>query len=372
MMRIGVVYLGRRGAGGAVSLAWAENLAQRADILAVVSEYSEGLAAWRASGVQTLITPTYRNALGAIRSFIKLSNIQRLADQIREWRPDVLLFPMFHTWNPLLQSQLSDIPAVVVVHDPQPHPGVITRIESLLENRSIQKAERYIVLSQSLVPALRARGAAPERIEIVPHGSLGHYQGYSSPDNVSGAAGERVLLFFGRVTRYKGLEVLLQAWRELGPTPPARLMIVGDGSLRPYEKLLDGLPKVEVVNRWIDDTEVGQYFEQAYAVVLPYTSASQSGVIATAAAYGLPVIATRTGGIPEQIESEHTGLLVDPGSTAQLVASMQRLLGDPVFARQLGMALLSDFKERRSWAVSADMVYRTCERAFAGSPAASR
>jgi glycosyltransferase involved in cell wall biosynthesis len=100
-------------------------------------------------------------------------------------------------------------------------------------------------------------------------------------------------------------------------------------------------------------------------IVLPYTSASQSGVIATAAAFRTPVIATRVGAIAEQIEDRQSGLLVAPNSVDELYAAITALLDDPLFARGLGRMLFERTNESANWDRVAESFLETCRKAMA-------
>lgn len=361
-MKIAIIYLGRRGSGGPISLELAKGLAEHATVFSVLSQNNPKTADWAAAGLDYFAVATYTNLPEAVLSWLRSNKFRRIADKVRERQPDVLLFPMFYTWNPFIQHFLAGIPSVVAVHDPDPHPGIESSVFRRLEDVSIKKAIRCLVFSQGLIPVLAKRGVPLERIDAAPHGDLSYYRRVSATQIVRSAS-EKVILFFGRITEYKGLDVLLKAYRRLASVPGLRLIIAGEGSLRPYRSLLDGLPNVEIANRWIADEEVGGYFSRADMVILPYTSASQSGVIPLAAVYSLPVIATRTGGIPEQICDLQTGLLVDPGSDEQIAAAVMRLLDDPALAASLGERLYAHYQEANNWQRIAALVYESCRRA---------
>jgi glycosyltransferase involved in cell wall biosynthesis len=359
MMRIGVIYLGRRGSGGPISYEIASRLAQRVDVFAMLSAQSDSLETWRQSRLSILTVPTYTNLPQAFLSWIQPSRFRLLAEQVRSQRPDVLFFPMFYTWNPFLQRNLGDIPSLVAVHDPVPHPGLRSLAFKWLEDASLRQAARCLIFSQSLAGALQQRGVPAERIILIPHGELSYYTRLQPA--IPRTSTSTTLLFFGRITAYKGLDGLLQAYRRLIPRPGLRLLLVGEGDLRPYRSQMDGLPGIDIVNRWVADEEVGKYFGQANVVVLPYTSASQSGVIALAAAYGLPVVSTRVGGIPEQVEDGVSGLLVDPDQPEQLENAIKRLLDEPDLGDRLGRNLKRRFAEDFSWDRLADRVYQACQ-----------
>jgi glycosyltransferase involved in cell wall biosynthesis len=266
---------------------------------------------------------------------------------------------MAHPWNASLQQALAPIPAVVMVHDPRPHPGLVGQLYARFENASLRSAAACLILSSSLQPDLERRGVPPAKIAVVPHGPLA-YPAASTPASQSAA---QTLLFLGRITTYKGLEVLLAAFELLSQSRPSlRLCIAGEGSLAPYRTALARLRNVEIINRWLDDAEIGALLSRATLLALPYTNASQSGVLAAAAGFGLPVIATHVGGLPEQITSGSTGLLVAPGSVDELVMAIERLLDDPAYAAQLGAALKRDFAQNRSWEAAAGVILKVCEQ----------
>jgi glycosyltransferase involved in cell wall biosynthesis len=139
-----------------------------------------------------------------------------------------------------------------------------------------------------------------------------------------------LLLFFGFVRRYKGLKHLLEA---LSRVPDVQLLVAGEfweneDTYRAQVCRLDLGDRVMLVNRYIRNEEVELYFGAADALVLPYVSASQSAVGATALAFGLPLIATRVGGLQELVVDGATGLMVAPGSSEQLADAIARFFRD--------------------------------------------
>ena len=363
-MRIGIVYLGRRGSGGPISYELASHLSDKASVFTMLSEQVEGLEIWRQSGLEFFCVSTYQNLAGAVRAWLDRPRLKWLAAQLRARSPDVLIYPMFYTLNPFLQQHLADIPSLVAVHDPIPHPGIADFAYKILEDRSIQQATRCLLFSRGFEADIQKRGANPEKIDLLPHGELSYYRKYHERAVAQNLSDETNLLFFGRITAYKGLDVLLKAYRQVSNRHRVTLQVVGAGDMRPYRHLLEELPRVQVINRWINEDEVDSYFRSAQMVVLPYTSATQSGVLAIAASYALPVIATRVGGIPEQIRDGETGLLIDPNSVDQLAEAIQRLLENPEYAVTLGQNLRRMYAETRSWARISEIVYSACEKAI--------
>ena len=353
-MRIAIVYLGRRGAGGVISLQIARQLAQRHQVVAVISRALENLRSWDSS-LQRVEVETYRNAAGAFLSLVFPIQAHRIADQIRQFKPDAIFFPMFHPWNFLIQKSLRDTPSVIVVHDPRPHPDLAGRFYEKLENVSIRRASRCVVLSETLKPHLAGRGADSVRIDTIPLGPFSYSTRVHPEPNRP-----PTILFFGRIMPYKGLETLLDAFAKLRSKMDCQLILAGEGNLAPYASLLAGLPSVNVLNRWIPEEEVGDLFARSDLVILPYTSASQSGVIPIAATFGLPVIATRAGGLVEQVEDGVSGWLVEAGDAQALSAAMLEALSLPEEARRRGQALKSRYEMQFSW----EQFARRLEKSF--------
>lgn len=363
-MRIALVYLGRRGAGLPISYELACHLAGADEVLAVLSTTAATWADWQSLNIDILSTSTYQSTVQALWSWLTRHRIRHLAEKISTWKPDILFFPMFYTWNPFLQFELSCIPSVIAVHDPRPHPGITDWLFQWMEDRSIQMARRCLVFSHSLAPELAKRGCDPCHIDVISLGTFDYSRWRGTNEKRSRSDPIPTLLFFGRITSYKGLDILLEAYQQIYQQHRTRLLIVGEGDLRPYRSLLSNKQDIEIINRWVAEDEIPSIFEQADMLILPYTSASQSGVVPIAAGFSLPVIATRTGGIPEQIEDGKSGLLVAPGSVEQLVMAIKRLLDKPALRESLGARLRSVFQSQNSWQGTADKVRQSLATAL--------
>lgn len=356
-MRIAIVYLGRRGAGGAIGAEIAHQLMRNHQVTAVLSRALENLQSWDHL-LQRMEVDTYRNAAGAILSLVFPVQVCRLAGQIRRLRPDVVFFPMFHPWNFLIQTILREIPSVIIVHDPRPHPDLAGRFYEKLENLSIRRASRCVILSETLKSHLVARGMDAARIDVIPLGPLSY-----STRRPSQTKRLPTALFFGRIVPYKGLDTLLEAFASLRTFLNCQLILAGEGNLAPHASALANLANLEIINRWIAEEEVGDLFARSDLVVLPYTSASQSGVIPIAAAFGLPVVATRTGGLVEQLEDGVSGWLVEAGNAQALAAAMREALSAPEEARRRGAALKSRYATQFSWEQFARRLEQSLEMA---------
>ena len=132
---------------------------------------------------------------------------------------------------------------------------------------------------------------------------------------------KNVVLFFGLIRPYKGLDILLEAANSF--CKDTHLIIAGEcyGPWNKYEKLISeniSQDRIHVFNKFIPDEELGTYFGAADLVALPYLSASQSGVTATAIHYNLPIIASNVGDLSGSILENKTGTLVKAGDATEL------------------------------------------------------
>ncbi len=163
--------------------------------------------------------------------------------------------------------------------------------------------------------------------------------------SILGISEDRVLLFFGYVRRYKGLHVLLDAINALPASLPVRLLVVGEfyddeAAYRARVEALGLSSRVTIVSEYIPNAKVRDYFSAADVVVLPYISATQSGIAQIAYNFDKPIIATDVGGLAETVKDGMTGFVVppenpdaiadairrfyEPGTEARLVKGVQR------------------------------------------------
>jgi glycosyltransferase involved in cell wall biosynthesis len=141
-----------------------------------------------------------------------------------------------------------------------------------------------------------------------------------------------VLLFFGYVRKYKGLDIFIEAFPKiLSSNEKVRLLIVGEFYDNPKEyfeliKKLKIEDKVKVINQFVLNEEVGKYYQTADVVILPYRSATQSGILNVAYGFYKPVIVTDVGGLAEFVDEGKTGFIVKPNSTEAIAEGVQKFL----------------------------------------------
>jgi glycosyltransferase involved in cell wall biosynthesis len=194
-------------------------------------------------------------------------------------------------------------------------------------------------------------GLDPARIRVIPHGAFDYFtrlpQEKPLPAELEGAEGP-VILFFGLLRPYKGLDTLLRAFRQL---EGAELWIVGNPriDLGPLRRLAAGVPgRVRFVTRFVEDAEVPAIFRRADLVVLPYRDAEQSGVLYTGLAFGKPLVLSSVGGFPE-VAATGAGRLVAPEDSGALARELGELIADPAARERLAEAARAAAAGPYSW-----------------------
>ncbi len=260
-----------------------------------------------------------------------LGSINPLAhwDTIRalwRFRPDVvhILAGEGYTWAVTLTvvARFAGIPVIVTLHDPEPHPGnVFEYLNSIVRRPVLALVQTIHLLSSQHVTKSKILGRQA-RIVVIPHGSLAaQFTKYCCND----VQRERLVLFFGRIQSYKGIDLLLRALSLL--SADVRLAIAGPGDVDPpTSQMAQSLgTRVELHNRYLNDQEVALLMQRASVVALPYRHATQSSVPAIAAAFGCRVVASALGHFNEEIP-RLGGILVPPEDPDALAAALATAL----------------------------------------------
>ena len=251
----------------------------------------------------------------------------------------------------------------LVPHERRPFDASFTRW-------MLSHSDGYLVMSESVERDLdRLKPGAERRRVLHPlyaQFDRGRFTREQARERL-GLEGE-VVLFFGYIRRYKGLDTLLEAWPQVRARRPATLVVAGEfyEDPEPYRRLAraaGGEPHVRLLDRYLPDDEVEAVFKAADVVVLPYRSATQSGVTHVAYALGVPVIITDVGGLGETVKGEETGLVVPPANPAALAEAIVRYFEEGLSPRL--RAGVEKVRREHSWDALAD---RTLELVDALKP----
>jgi glycosyltransferase involved in cell wall biosynthesis len=272
---------------------------------------------------------TYESLVGfATRALSAPVILQRLARRIAALQPDVALCAMPGPLDLLMHAALRRIgtPYAVVVHDAECHPGDGRPLQMTLQRMLIRRADALVFLSDHVLAQLTAQnlvgGKKLLRTTLPPHTP-------DTPPPLPRAHGGKLrVLCFGRLLPYKGLDLLAGALEQVLPRDDLVIRVVGQGPESDALRRLRGLPGVSVENRWVPEDEVGTLLAWSDAVVLTHREASQSGVVAAALAAGRWIVATRVGGIAEQLAGQAGAVLCDIDAEA-IAAGLRALLDHP-------------------------------------------
>jgi glycosyltransferase involved in cell wall biosynthesis len=220
-------------------------------------------------------------------------------------------------------------------------PPSASRRQVALARRTFDSMDAVVAHSEHSAARLREEvGLDPAKVRVIPHGAFDYLTELSEekplPAELAGAEGP-VILAFGLLRPYKGIEHLLEAFRRV---EGAELWIVGNprmdvGPLRELAERAAG--RARFVTRFVEDAEIPAIFRRADLLALPYLDAEHSGVLYTGLAFGKPLVLSAVGGFPEVAEAG-AARLVPPGDTAALAAALSELLADQGARAELAAA----------------------------------
>ena len=276
---------------------------------------------------------------------------------IRDWNPDVLIVRYWMSYfAPSLgyitrkmrkHCKVISILDNVVPHEPHFFDTPLTRYFLKGSTGSVTLCE---AVSKDL---LKIRPDAD--YTVIQHPLYSHFgqkkDRREAESKLGLAEGKKNILFFGLIRTYKGLDILLEAFGKL--PEDYQLIIAGEpyGSFDKYQEIIDRLPgkdRIFMDLKYIKDSEVTDYFSAADVAVLPYRSATQSGISSVSYHFEVPMIVTDVGGLKETIGDRGTGLVASEGTPEAIYAEILKYFNDPEI-RQMCIENIRSEKERLSW-----------------------
>lgn len=290
------------------------------------------------------------------------------AKAIRKWKPDLLLMRYWMSYfAPSLgyvarhvnrECKVVSILDNVIPHEPH-------FFDKPFTNYFLKPHDGYVVLCNAVRDDLL--GFVPDaRYLNTPHPLYSHF-GTKLGRTESECAlnlekGKKNILFFGLIRDYKGLDILLEAFSMLDSS--YQLIIAGEpyGSFEKYRKLIDASPfkeNIHVFDRYIPDNQVNVFFSAADICVLPYRTATQSGISSVSYHFEVPMITTDVGGLKEMIQKPGTGKVVEEISAETIAGAIKEYFASS--QKDEMVAAIKREKERLSWNAFCDKLINFVE-----------
>ena len=274
-------------------------------------------------------------------------NILKTAGDIIKMNPDKVIIQWWHPYFApcyrILTGRLkrAGIEITYICHNVFPHERF--PMDKKLTKMALKRGDKFILHAQGEVnDLLSIKPDASYKVQVHPTYSAFNFENMdtrTARKKLSVNPDERIMLFFGLVREYKGLKHLIKAvdilkkkyFKEEGSMP--KLYIVGDfdGNKDEYLASIEELKitnDIVIADGYVPDKEVEKYFSAADLVVLPYESATQSGIVQIAYGFEKPVIVTRVGGLPEVVEDGVTGVIVEPFDDEALAEAIFNYFND--------------------------------------------
>ncbi|MFQ5653029.1 MAG: glycosyltransferase, partial [bacterium] len=258
----------------------------------------------------------------------------RVGKRVRQLQPDLILFKF---WLPFFapafgvicwlakkwtRARILYICDNVLPHEKRPGDLALTRF-------AFKRADYFIVQSKVVEQELLALvpQANYKRIPHPVYDIFGAARKKQDARRQLGLADERIILFFGYVRAYKGLDLLLRALPEILREIELKVLVVGEfyepeKKYRALMQELDITGAVRIHSEFVPNEEVGPYFSAADVLVLPYKSATQSGIVQLAYHFNKPCIVTDVGGLAEVVVDGKTGFVVPPDDASPLAQAV--------------------------------------------------
>jgi len=269
-------------------------------------------------------------------------NWYKVSKRIIQEKADLIIFDWWHPFFGFCHGAISSLikkeyPNKILFITENVVSHEANKVDKFLTTIGLRNASMFLALSKSVEEELK-RFAKDRKIY---RSELPRYDYYQTDNNVNILAlkselgiaeDDQVLLFFGYIRKYKGLEILIKAFPKiLEKFPNSYLLIVGEFYDNPstYLKLIDRLnieKKVKVINKYIPNEEISKYYKVSDVVILPYLSATQSAILNVTYSFKKPVIATDVGGLAEFVEEGKTGVIIKSNSVDEIVKGYEEYL----------------------------------------------
>jgi glycosyltransferase involved in cell wall biosynthesis len=286
---------------------------------------------------------------------------RRLSEYIKSKQPDLIFWEDVSLRTALASLCFPKIPTVVGVHDPEYHPGEFNWRKVAARKIIYTQAGGFVLHNATQKEEFcRSYKIGPQKVDSIP---LGPYEIYRSWAGNTGNKPTNHILFFGRFSPYKGIEVLMRAAPLICREIPNATFILAGKPIKGYR--LPALPvlpnggKFEIFQNYCPNEQLASLFQNCSCVVCPYIQATQSGVILTSYAFNKPVVASSTGGISEYVLDNETGFLVEPGDPISLKKAIVEIMRNPALREHFGVGISSFLRSKLNWKDISNMYLQT-------------
>ena len=246
---------------------------------------------------------------------------------------------------------------VLTIHDPIAHTGEYNSRTDFVKKVMIKNAEKIILLnSQSTKEFMDRYKVKEDKISIT---GLAPYFVYNKFNHKDTSELENNILFFGRISPYKGIRYLIEASKlAKKKIPNLEVTIAGKGDFGFDVSRIKKDKTFNLINRFIENEELVELISSHSLIVCPYTDATQSGVLMTAFAFYKPVIATDVGNFSEIIKDNITGLIVPPKNSQKLAEAIVKIFSTPHLIENMNNNIKNDrCVGSKSWDIIAEKTY---------------
>lgn len=302
--KLAIVYFGSSEGGSGLALEWAKHLEKHFEVIVCLSHKNPMVGHFKKLGIEYRVFNTYdRNLTSLIYTSFFTFRIQKIADSLRKENLENYFDVMPSYWQSRIKKRLPGSRWFLVVHDVEPHPDRWRLATVILRIIFPSKSDVNVVLSKYSYRKLKKRNKTLPCI-LTEHPKYKGYQSETDIDYIKKRFVENrnKFLFFGRIERYKGIEVLIEAFRlAKKENKNIVLTIAGKGPINKKYARIVKEENIHFINTWISDEKMKVLFDTHGCLVLPYLSATQSGPAAIALSRCMPCIGTDVGALPEQI-----------------------------------------------------------------------
>lgn len=253
---------------------------------------------------------------GVTKKTFDLPLLVSIIHRIRKEHFDAIYFESLHTWNLPIMLMSGKAKTYQVIHEVIPHEGDSqVKMVDLMNKAVVKFADTIVLCNKTYIQDMIDRyGISADRVKYLE--LWRRYPAYTTPVH-SGR-----VLFFGRINPYKGADNLLEIVRLC---PNIQFDVVGrvDSQMQGIVDQLAKEKNVKLNNDYVTDAEMREAFVNCDWVIVPYNSASQSGIIIDAYKYSRPVIAFAVGAIPEQVDANKSGYLVTAGDNKKFADKLK-------------------------------------------------